>query len=204
MSMHRTPTAAVVAAALGLMLLLVLAVTANSPGCEYRCEKGLDRVPREGHKPTSNGCGTSMIKISSKISFTSCCDKHDICYDTCGSVRLRARSQHSSPSLSLILLAAAQSKTQCDKEFRECMLSLCKRRKLGSECEGQANMFMIGVSMGGCGSFLESQKNACECVASKPKSRHHARKTTASSKDDSPVASATATSLDEHSNRDTQ
>ena len=98
MSMHRTPTAAVVAAALGLMLLLVLAVTANSPGCEYRCEKGLDRVPREGHKPTSNGCGTSMIKISSKISFTSCCDKHDICYDTCGSVRLRARSQHSSPS----------------------------------------------------------------------------------------------------------
>jgi hypothetical protein len=60
-----------------------------------------------------------------------------------------------------------QSKAKCDGQFRECMLDVCRKNRLGPACESQANMFMIGVTMAGCHSFVESQSKACKCVTRK-------------------------------------
>jgi len=34
--------------------------------------------------PESNGCSTMGIKVGGEEDFTSCCDLHDVCYQTCG------------------------------------------------------------------------------------------------------------------------
>ena len=34
--------------------------------------------------PESNGCTTMGIKVGGEEDFTSCCDLHDVCYQTCG------------------------------------------------------------------------------------------------------------------------
>ena len=80
--------------------------------------------------------------------FTECCNKHDICYDTCNKER-----------------------SSCDKNFKECLKDSChhdtlikkhSRKKL-SECEGIADVMYAGTMGLGCGSFLEAQRNACLC-----------------------------------------
>ena len=55
-------------------------------------------MPISGTSPSSNGCGSGgFIKIDfSKYDnfsgFNSCCNKHDICYNTCGSTKLACDS----------------------------------------------------------------------------------------------------------------
>jgi secretory phospholipase A2 len=64
----------------------------------------------DSHVPTSNGCGPAGMQIESKFKLESCCDKHDLCYDTCGKTR-----------------------TECDKQFESCMNKICKSLKSKSK-----------------------------------------------------------------------
>lgn len=48
----------------------------------------------------------SKIKSDLLPEMTKCCDKHDICYDTCGS-----------------------DKEECDEEFKTCLNKMCQELK---------------------------------------------------------------------------
>ena len=41
--------------------------------------------------PESNGCSTMGIKVGGEEDFTSCCDLHDVCYQTCGLTQQNVR-----------------------------------------------------------------------------------------------------------------
>ena len=50
-------------------------------------------MPISGRSPSSNGCGSVVItidfsKYDNLSGFNSCCNKHDICYNTCGGTKL--------------------------------------------------------------------------------------------------------------------
>jgi hypothetical protein len=47
----------------------------------------------------------------------SCCDKHDICYDTCGTLR-----------------------TKCDNDFEKCMKTICGKN---GDCLGISSMLSV-------------------------------------------------------------
>ncbi|KAH3862885.1 group XIIB secretory phospholipase A2-like protein [Dreissena polymorpha] len=115
--------------------------------CIYECKNGGSPQPRRSHKPTSNGCGTVGIQVdvASFPGFSSCCNAHDICYDTCNN----------------------QRKT-CDQEFQECLVKSCRKlddkRKLPyQECKGMADIMYSGTVTLGCSSYLDAQENACTC-----------------------------------------
>ena len=104
-------------------------------------KKGSVAVQLASKMPESNGCSTMGIKVGGEEDFTSCCDLHDACYQTCG---------------------MAQKK--CDQDFGDCMKDLCKSVfSHNPQCEGAANMYVMGVSMFGGGGFAESQHEYCEC-----------------------------------------
>ncbi|ESP04645.1 hypothetical protein LOTGIDRAFT_135845 [Lottia gigantea] len=92
---------------------------------------------------------------------TKCCDKHDICYDTCN-----------------------ENKENCDDQFRVCLQQVCRKVKdvfstdayNGNICESTADMMYTGVFGLGCKSFKDSQKNACLCP--EEKSNQRARRST--------------------------
>ena len=114
-------------------------------GCAFTCPEGQSPVPKEGHIPVSNGCGTGGMKLPDTIvDFTPCCNLHDVCYHTCGSDR------HT-----------------CDIDFSQCMDDACHAAGLPRDslatCHSQSKMFGLGVSLGGCPPFLESQRDACHC-----------------------------------------
>lgn len=56
--------------------------------------------------PSSNGCGTRKLGLRfSSVNLSkldTCCNKHDICYSTCGVI-----------------------KSSCDYEFLKCLLNSC-------------------------------------------------------------------------------
>merc|ERR1712137_188713 len=98
-------------------------------GCPgIRCPPGTTSSPRAGHKPSSNGCGSGGISISGQFDMTTCCDKHDVCYDTCNS-----------------------SKETCDTEFLQCLDEFCKDttkvpRIIRDSCSQQATLYAVGAS----------------------------------------------------------
>lgn len=78
-----------------------------------------------------------------EFNLTPCCDQHDICYDTCGS-----------------------SRKVCDADFTKCLNSVCNSQTTGKkidDCNGTSQLFSMGASGFGCGSFAASQHQACMC-----------------------------------------
>lgn len=116
--------------------------------CKYKCEKDKKTVPRPGHIPTSNGCGSFGIEFdTAKLpEMTSCCDVHDKCYDTCNT-----------------------DKGHCDKEFKDCLLKMCDSMQstLNVEeyegCQATAEIMYRGTMALGCTPFKNAQKKACTC-----------------------------------------
>lgn len=118
---------------------------ASDNSCRFDCPPHTPVVaPRSGHKPSSNGCGTGGFFVADDFGFDACCVKHDLCYDTCGSLR-----------------------HECDKSFQRCMNNICKQQKASvrDRCSSQASLFALGGTAFGCDAFLTSQANACECIA---------------------------------------
>jgi hypothetical protein len=131
--------------------------------CEFSCPAGLRARAHPHHKPSFNGCGTGLnliiIILSSLLTWflianfklsigefkglEDCCNRHDIDYDTCG-----------------------KSRSESDVEFGVCLENVCA--KLGpakrAECQGRANLMKMGATSFGCQAYLDSQRNACECV----------------------------------------
>jgi len=124
--------------------------------CLYTCKNNRHvPVAKPGHVASSNGCGsaasgifdhteTSLIKV--ERGFTKCCNRHDLCYDTCNS-----------------------DKDLCDIEFKKCLYSVCRSdsNKLsfidGKTCKLKAKLFFVTVIGVGCQAYLDAQANACVC-----------------------------------------
>ena len=127
----------------------------NSIGeeCIYECKGGKVPKPKPNHVPTSNGCGSldflfddsedSFIYVEKD--FQNCCNEHDFCYDQCG-----------------------VDKDQCDLKFKKCLYNTCKAKKHeyldGKKCRLKAKLFYVTVIGVGCQSFLDAQKESCDCV----------------------------------------
>lgn len=72
-----------------------------------KSDLGAAPKPNRNHIPTANGCGSLGLQIDSKYlpvgEMTKCCDRHDVCYDTCNS-----------------------DKEICDMEFKRCLYKYCE------------------------------------------------------------------------------
>lgn len=84
-----------------------------------------------------------QVDISAYPGMHKCCNGHDKCYDTCN-----------------------KEKAECDNDFQTCMAEYCttlKSRRLERECSNAAGLMFTGTAVFGCDSYLESQKQACDC-----------------------------------------
>jgi secretory phospholipase A2 len=77
----------------------------------------------------------------------SCCDAHDICYDTCNN-----------------------DKELCDLDFKRCLYRYCDSfektaagEMLIKGCKAAAKMLFTGTMTLGCKSYLNAQERACYC-----------------------------------------
>lgn len=118
--------------------------------CKYGCKKGAKPVPREGHVPKSNGCGSFGIQLDTSAlpQMTKCCDAHDHCYDTCN-----------------------KDRDQCDNDFKKCLDDMCEKLKPDitknqyEGCKETANLIYGGTTALGCAPYLTAQEKACQCQA---------------------------------------
>ncbi|CAB4022907.1 group XIIA secretory phospholipase A2-like [Paramuricea clavata] len=116
--------------------------------CKMDCPKDSVPLPRPGHVPSSNGCGSLGIKLDTSMfpGFEKCCDSHDKCYDTCN-----------------------EDRDQCDAVFKDCLYAVCDEvKKVRSSDQAQlcenAGGVMHAAAMGlGCTAFTQAQSNACVC-----------------------------------------
>ena len=141
-----------------------------------KCPEGQVSCPRPGHKPGSNGCGPEGWKnkfVANRpfwmIDFTEPCNRHDICYDTCNSVR----STCDDAFLRDVLDA-------CANRYGTPTLKMPDLRRIGrpifggsptpprppnrlSICNGFARGYYEAVKRGGQKPYDDAQKNACIC-----------------------------------------
>jgi len=118
---------------------------------EFTCPKGQKRVDNNLEK-TVNGCGaqsnSKFMEIINKIGntigkrFIECCNKHDICYGTCGTTH-----------------------KGCDDSFKECMQKECKPLNIAKKalCKTTAFGFHKAVAIGGKCVFYKTQEEHCRC-----------------------------------------
>lgn len=129
-----------------------------SGDCIYKCKNGAKPVPRKGHVPVSNGCGSFGLKLdtSSLPQMTECCDVHDLCYDTCN-----------------------KDRDKCDNDFKTCLDIMCEKLKRDitknqyEGCKETAKLIYGGTTALGCSPYLSAQEKACQCIAtdSKPSTK---------------------------------
>lgn len=108
------------------------------------------RVPKSNHTAVPNGCGPKgndewVPDDYGQWSFTEPCNKHDICYGTCGS-----------------------DKEDCDQQFYNDMATVCleKTFPLGAahlKCIGLASIYAKAVANFGGGAYEGGQVASCDC-----------------------------------------
>ena len=130
-----------------LYTLLVL----SSGQSSSKCSSGERRVQSET-RLVSNGCSKPPgIDIAGEENFTYCCDRHDACYESCGS-----------------------SRDYCDKEFSKCMRQLCDTAfSHNKQCKSAAEMYFMGVNLFGQGGFEDSQDQHCTCIEASKVNEHY-------------------------------
>ncbi len=120
----------------------------------------LDACPNrvQRNPPKFNGCGSpTSVKVPDQvtveglfgfttISFLSSCNVHDVCYDTCGSVKSSCDSQF------LVNLSKACSDT-CAIDDPLCL----------SNCRSLALTYASAVAIVGTFAYETAQKNDCQC-----------------------------------------
>uniref|UniRef100_A0A1I8IL93 Phospholipase A2 n=1 Tax=Macrostomum lignano TaxID=282301 RepID=A0A1I8IL93_9PLAT len=110
----------------------------DNGNCVYKCPNGATPKAKPNHKVVPNGCGSHGFKpdVSAFPGLTDCCNKHDICYGTCG-----------------------RGQAVCDRSFNACMADSCEQmRKSGAiksdealtECRATAAAFHLTVVSVGC------------------------------------------------------
>jgi hypothetical protein len=117
------------------------------------------RVPHSPHVPKFDGCGSSTTSPGlypyipnsyGLASFLTCCNNHDVCYDTCNT-----------------------TKTNCDGSFLGCLTSACTvylplveiAPELYASCLAVADVYYGAVAFFGTSAFDGSQQGACDCCA---------------------------------------
>ncbi|XP_073835905.1 phospholipase A2 group XII [Musca autumnalis] len=129
--------------------------------CIFKCpaEEGgpeIRPVQNKLYTPTSDGCGSLGLRISTEylpaVEMETCCNAHDICYDTCNS-----------------------DKELCDLDFKRCLYRHCDTydKSIAGDlmikgCKAAAKMLFTGTITLGCKSYLDSQKRTCYCPPPKP------------------------------------
>lgn len=100
-------------------------------------------VQKQSPLPSSNGCSKpSGLTVGGEEDFTYCCDRHDVCYSSCG-----------------------MSKDFCEKDFGKCMKNLCHTAfPSNPACPGAAQMYQMGTTMFGVKGFGELQNDYCTCI----------------------------------------
>ena len=92
------------------------------------------------------------MNVDEHPGFESCCNRHDICYDTCNSDR-----------------------TKCDDDFKTCLRYACDLESVHSQhnkkklqqCHQMVDIMHSGTVGLGCTAFKEAQRNACLCNGKK-------------------------------------
>ncbi|XP_055599170.1 group XIIB secretory phospholipase A2-like protein [Uranotaenia lowii] len=124
--------------------------------CVYKCPGGSTPSRNKFYIPQSDGCGSLGLKIDTEYlpaaEMETCCNAHDICYDTCNS-----------------------DKELCDLDFKRCLYKYCdeyEKNVVGDivvkGCKAAAKMLFTGTITLGCKSYLDSQARSCYCVPEKP------------------------------------
>lgn len=118
--------------------------------CVFKCPNNGIAKPNRNHRPSSNGCGALGLKLDKTFlpiaEMTSCCDHHDICYDTCNN-----------------------DKELCDIEFRRCLYGFCDKYEeklpphVTRACKGAAKLLYTGTLAMGCKAYQDAQSKACFC-----------------------------------------
>lgn len=112
-------------------------------------------VQNKFYTPKSDGCGSLGLRISTEYlpakEMETCCNAHDICYDTCNS-----------------------DKELCDLDFKRCLYKYCDsyEKSIASDlmmkgCKAAAKMLFTGTLTLGCRSYLDSQQRSCYCAPRK-------------------------------------
>ena len=126
--------------------------------CTFQCPE--DEKPRINlkHVPKSNGCGSLGMFLNrdelSRPEMEDCCNKHDFCYDSCGS-----------------------DKEECDKTFKKCLYSTCNDDDYFGDiisekkCKGGAKLLYTATMALGCKSYKDAQRNACICIPKYPEDK---------------------------------
>lgn len=133
-----------------------------NPGCQFKCKTGYP-AQNPDYRPTSNGCGSYGFSHQMRVCdyHNACCDKHDICYGTCGKTR-----------------------HQCDKDFRECVTSTTHASfLLKPVCRTSGEAMATTVEQAGCVAYLGGQAEACICTGEWMKTRMGCLQNAASSID---------------------
>ena len=135
-----------------LNVLLVLLLSFSASLCQSRCPAG--KKLTQVVKPTSNGCGPGSGNPSGHINkklgiaflekFQTCCNAHDVCYGTCGSI-----------------------KDRCETGFLNCMTGKCNELDFFFKqiwCKTQAKAVHTLVSNSGSMFFINEQYSKCKCL----------------------------------------
>jgi secretory phospholipase A2 len=113
-----------------------------------------NRVANPNYHPDSNGCGTPgweyivpQTDVTLTVSFTECCNTHDICYQICNAVR-----------------------ADCDTGFFNCLHGACYAQIppvlaiIGIPlCATRAGIYYLAVDVGAEAGFNDAQRRACQC-----------------------------------------
>lgn len=137
-----------------IICLLLVAPPASVTSASNRCSSGQVSVQSLTNPPTSNGCSKPAgISVGGEEDFTYCCDRHDVCYSTCGA-----------------------SKDFCESDFGKCMQELCKSQfSHNPQCGGAASMYQMGTTMFGGDGFDNLQVDHCQCIDESEVSNHYAK-----------------------------
>jgi hypothetical protein len=162
----------------------VLDQQVNTASCVFSCgsvHPSFMPIPRTNYKPKANGCGAAGESWFSAIvrrylsgvplSFSRCCDAHDVEYGTCESTvapfDLRT-FKHGT-----LKPAGYYSKAATDARFAKCLTRAVKaislkspRSSIESRCiDYKLNkVFFEAVDKFGCDPYLTAQSEACVCV----------------------------------------
>jgi secretory phospholipase A2 len=113
--------------------------------CKFLCEIG-SPIQDPDHTPGHNGCGSYGFNVEFKRCpyLTECCNKHDVCYDACGT-----------------------SRDECDDVFRDCTTKSASLRSMDAEtrglCSSYGHVMYYTVRLAGCPAFKNAQEKACIC-----------------------------------------
>ena len=113
--------------------------------CAFSCNYC---VPNPDFAPTPNGCSVPLIfNVPPSViqAFTSCCNAHDLCYQTC-----QPGPGHS-------------GKARCDSEFATCLSAVCGSPNPPDNCHNWAKAFYTAVYNFGGTAFEADQRHACTC-----------------------------------------